>query len=213
MASQSYYDSKYFAWQKSISEFGGWANKTKFATFISKDDVVLDFGCSGGYLLKNIDCKKKIGVEINSSANEAARENGLEVYQFLDNVPDNYVDKIISNNALEHTHYPLEELKKLRNKLRNNGKIIFIVPCENISYKYKPNDVNQHLYSWSPMGIGNLFTVAGFSVIEVKPYIHKWPPHYMKIAKLGRKIFDLVCKIYGQYERTWFQIRIVAEKK
>ncbi|MCL2705357.1 MAG: class I SAM-dependent methyltransferase [Spirochaetaceae bacterium] len=212
MTSQLYYDSKYFAWQKAIGEFGGWANKTKFAAFISKEDVVLDFGCGGGYLLKNIDCKKKIGVEINSSAHETARENGLEIYQFLDNVPDNYVDKIISNNALEHTHHPLEELKKLQTKLRNSGKIIFIVPCENISYKYKPEDVNQHLYSWSPMCIGNLFTLAGFSVIEVKPYIHKWPPHYMKIAKLGRKIFNFVCKIYGQYERTWFQIRIVAEK-
>ena len=75
-----HYDSKYFDWQKSMNIFGGWANKTKFSDFISKDDVVLDFGCSAGYLLKNIDCKKKIGVEINSSAHESARENGLEVY-------------------------------------------------------------------------------------------------------------------------------------
>jgi len=93
-----------------------------------------------------------------------------------------------------------------------NGKIIFVVPCENINYAYKPGDINQHLYSWSPMGIGNLFTLAGFSVIESKPYIHKWPPNYLKIARFGRKIFDFTCRLYGQYERTWFQVRIVAEK-
>jgi predicted Zn-ribbon and HTH transcriptional regulator len=154
-----------------------------------------------------------VGVEINSTAAETARENGIAIYNFVDDVPDNYVNIIISNNALEHTHYPLEELKKLYKKLKNKGKIIFIVPCENISYKYKPNDINQHLYSWSPMCIGNLFTLAGFSVIESKPYIHKWPPHYIKIAKMGgRKIFDIVCRIYGQMKREWFQVKIIAEK-
>ena len=211
--SNCYYDEKYFDWQKSIGEFGGWANLTKFSSFISKDDDVLDFGCGGGYLLKNIECKKKTGIEINSSAAEIARENGLEVYFSSDDVPDDYIDVIISDNALEHTHYPLNELKKLYKKLRRNGKIIFVVPCENISYAYKQNDINQHLYSWSPMCIGNLFALAGFSVIESKPYIHKWPPYYTKIAKLGgRKTFDAVCRIYGQLKREWFQVRIIAEK-
>jgi len=180
--------------------------------YISKEDVVLDFGCGGGFLLKNLDCKKRIGVEINPSAAETARHNGIEVYNQVDDVFDNSVDIIISNNALEHTHYPLDELKKLFFKLKTGGKIVFVVPCENISYRYKPNDINQHLYSWSPMCIGNLFTLAGFKVIKSVPYIHKWPPHYMRIAKLGRKIFDIFCRIYGKCERTWFQVYIVAEK-
>jgi SAM-dependent methyltransferase len=207
-----HYDKRYFDWQKSIGEFGGWANKTKFSEYIDKENDVLDFGCGGGFLLKNIECKKKAGVEINPTAAETARNNGLEVYHSSDEVPDEYVDIIISNNALEHTHYPLDELKKLFKKLKPDGKIIFVVPCENISYHYKPNDINQHLYSWSPMGIGNLFSTAGFSVIESKPYIHKWPPDYIKAAKFGRKVFDMVCRIYGQYERTWFQVRIIAKK-
>lgn len=207
-----YYDNKYFDWQKSIGEFGGWANKTKFSAFISKNDDVLDFGCGGGFLLANLECKKKIGIEINPSAAETAKEKGFEIYRFLDDCPDNYVDIIISNNALEHTHHPLDELKKLYSKLRKNGKIIFVVPCENISYEYKPNDINQHLYSWSPMGIGNLFTLAGFSIIESKPYIHKWPPNYLKIAKYGRRFFDISCRIYGRVKREWFQVRIIAVK-
>ncbi|GHV74504.1 hypothetical protein AGMMS49940_18060 [Spirochaetia bacterium] len=203
-----------------MGEFGGWANKTKFSAFISSDDEVLDFGCGGGYLLKNIDCKKKIGVEINPAAGEEARKNGIEVYQQINNVPDDYVDIIISLNALEHTHYPLDELKQLYKKLRKNGKIVFVVPCENISFKYKPNDINQHLYSWSPMCIGNLFTLAGFSVIESRAYIHKWPPLYKKITKIGgRKIFDLFCRICGKPDvcplgetagRGWYRKRMAA---
>ena len=44
-----HYDDDYFDWQAEAGEFGGWANQTKFVDYISKDDVVLDFGCGGGY--------------------------------------------------------------------------------------------------------------------------------------------------------------------
>jgi len=207
-----HYDEKYFDWQKSLGEFGGWANKTKYTEYVSEEDIVLDFGCGGGFLLKNIECKGKIGVELNPSAAETARKNGIEVYCKTDEISDESIDIIISNNALEHTHHPLDELKKLYTKLKPGGKIVFVVPCENISYGYKPNDINQHLYSWSPMCIGNLFTLAGFKVIKSVPYIHKWPPRYKRIAKFGKNIFDIACRLYGRYERTWFQVHIVAEK-
>jgi len=209
---KQHYDETYFDWQKSMGEFGGWANKIIYEKHISADHVVLDFGCGGGFVLKNLECKKRIGIELNPSAAETARQNGLEVYSHVDDVADDSVDIIISNNALEHTHHPFDELKKLYKKLKAGGKIIFVVPCENISYRYKPQDINQHLYSWSPMCIGNLFTLAGFNVIESSPYIHKWPPNYLKVAKFGRRVFDFLSRIYGQYERTWFQVYIHAEK-
>jgi hypothetical protein len=64
------------------------------------------------------------------------------------------------------------------------------------------------------MCIGNLFTEAGFTVIEAKPYIHKWPRGYRFIAKIcGRRLFDMVCRLYGRMERRWFQVRVVAEKR
>jgi SAM-dependent methyltransferase len=209
----NHYDENYFAWQSSIGEFGGWANQTKFTQYIKDDCDVLDFGCGGGFLLDGIRCRKKVGVEINPSAAEAARSKGIEVFECAEKVPDDYVDTIISNNALEHTLLPLGELQVLYRKLRKGGRIIFVVPCESISYRYKPKDVNHHLYSWSPMCLGNLFTEAGFSVIESKPYIHKWPPKYRLIAKLGgRRLFEIAAGIYGRVERSWFQVRIVAEK-
>jgi SAM-dependent methyltransferase len=209
----SHYNKSYFNWQSSIGEFGGWANQTKFVDYISPKDTVLDFGCGGGFLLKEINCKKRVGIEVNKSALKTARENGIEVYSNMKNVPNNSVDVIISNNALEHTLLPLDELKSLYKKLKKGGKIIFIVPCESISYKFRAHDINHHLYSWSPMCIGNLFTEAGFTIIESKPYIHKWPPYYNLIAKVfGRKLFEIICRIYGQLERTWFQVRIVGKK-
>ncbi len=100
----THYDNKYFAWHAPLGEFGGWANQSKFIEFINADSKVLDFGCGGGYLLKNISCKKKVGVEVNPSAVEIAKKNGVEVFGSVREVPDTYVDVVISNNALEHTH-------------------------------------------------------------------------------------------------------------
>ncbi|MDR0639266.1 MAG: class I SAM-dependent methyltransferase [Spirochaetaceae bacterium] len=121
---KSFYNEEYFNWQKSIGKFGGWANQTKFVEYITDEDVVLGFGCGGGFLLKNLRGKKKIEVEINHSAAETARQNGIEVYNQVDDVSDDSVDVIISNNALEHTHYPLGELRNLYKKLKKGGIIV-----------------------------------------------------------------------------------------
>lgn len=210
----THYDDKYFDWQASIGDFGGWANQSKFVGYISSNSRVLDFGCGGGFLLKGIQCSTKVGIEVNPSSAETARKNGIDVFGSVEELPDDYFDVIISNNALEHTLQPLVELKSLYKKLKFGGKIIFVVPCESINFEYKANDINHHLYSWSPMCIGNLFTEAGFSIIESKPYIHKWPPKYRLIAKLGGRIlFEIACRIYGRIERSWFQVRVIAEKK
>jgi SAM-dependent methyltransferase len=210
----THYDGEYFKWQASIGEFGGWANQTKFRDYISSDDRVLDFGCGGGFLLRNLKCGKRVGVEVNPAAFETARRNGIEVFARADDVPDDHVDVVISNHALEHALRPLDELKALYRKLRRGGKIVFVVPCEAISTKHRPDDVNHHLYTWSPMCLGNLFSEAGFHVIESKAYIHKWPPLYRYVAALGRRpFFELACRIYGHLARSSFQVRVVAEKR
>lgn len=210
----SFYNKEYFSWQSSIGEFGGWANETKFSSFINKSDKVLDFGCGGGYLLKHIDCFEKIGIDVNPEALKSANENGIQTYLSTNELSSNSVDLIISNHALEHVVDPLGTLQELYRILIPQGKIVFVVPCETIHVKFSTSDKNHHLFSWSPMSLANLFSESGFTVIESKPYIHKWPPHYRSIAKLGgRKVFDFVCKLYGRVKKSDSQVRIVAQKK
>ena len=208
-----HYDQRYFEWQAPIGEFGGWANLGKFAKYVSLTSRVLDFGCGGGFLLKHMACGRKIGVEVNPAAAAVARKNGVEVFGSLEEVPDEFVDVVISNNALEHAHQPLDVLRALFKKIVRGGTMVFFVPCESISRKYRKNDINRHLYSWSPMCIRNLFEEAGFAVVESKAFIHKWPPFHRLIARVaGRRLFDFACRIYGRMERSWFQVRIVAQK-
>ena len=58
-----------------IGKFGAIFNKNKFTPYIKKSDVVLDFGCGGGYLLNNIECAEKYGLEINEVAIEKQKKN------------------------------------------------------------------------------------------------------------------------------------------
>ena len=209
-----HYDAAYFQWQARQGDFTGWAAWGKFSPYISAEDVVLDFGCGGGFLLKSIQCGKKLGVEVNPAALETARRNGVEIYTDADHVPDDSVDVLISNHALEHTLDPLQELKTLLRKVRPGGKVVFYVPCDTIHVKYDPSDVNHHLFTWNPMCLGNLFTEAGYSVKECKAYTHRWPPRIAQtLAKIGgRPLFELGCKITGSLTRISFQVRLLAER-
>ena len=215
-AASDYYDGNYFNWQKDIGAFGGWANAHKFEGQISSSDVVVDFGCGGGFLLANLNCHRKIGIEPNIVAREYAATIGIECYESARelelHIGPESVDVVISNNVLEHTLNPLQELLNLYPLLKMGGRIHFFVPCDSIAYKYDADDRNYHLYSWSPQNLGNLFLEAGYAISYSRPFIHKWPPGYMKLAKLGWPIFNILCRIYGQIDRSWFQVEIVAIK-
>ena len=213
--SAHHYGETYFGWQSTIGEFGAWANLSKFRDFIRSEDNVLDFGCGGGYLLQALRCRGKLGIEVNETARQEAASRGVTTFRQAADVSEEWADLIISNHALEHTHSPLSELQALYPRLKPGGKIVFVVPSEAISKRYRPNDVNHHLYTWSPMCLGNLFTEAGFVVESSLPYIHSWPKHYRRIARLsnrmgGRWLFDFCCRVQGRLNRTCYQTRIIA---
>lgn len=212
----THYDAGYYDWQRDIGEFGGWADQYKFRDSIRQDDTVIDFGCGGGFLLKNLNCKKKIGIEPNPSAVDSIRSlNMLHFYNAVDalqELGEGVADVIISNHALEHTLNPLQEIKNLRPLLKPGGIIHFVVPCEAISCLYRTSDINHHLYTWCPQNLGNLFTEAGYQVEYSKPYIHKWPRYYRHIARLGWPVFNLACRIYGHLQRSSFQVELKATK-
>ncbi|MBJ6723165.1 class I SAM-dependent methyltransferase [Geomesophilobacter sediminis] len=210
----TYYDENYFAFQRDMGEFSGWAETPKFAQYIPAGATVIDFGCGGGFILKNLNCARKIGVEINDTARMVAkRENGLEVVKFAHELKDSVADVIISNHALEHCFSPHAELSTLLDKLKPGGRIVFYVPCESIDYRWKPDNVHMHLYTWNPMTLGNLFISAGYEVEGVDSYFFKWPPRYRTVAKFGRRAFDAVCHFYGLLTRNNSQVRVVARKK
>ncbi len=213
-----HYDADYFDWQRKIGMFGGKANSFRFQKSIKKSDTVIDFGCGGGFLLSNLICNKKFGIEPNISCRDQLKLNNIEAYfspqEMLEAKGSNFADVIISNNALEHTLNPFLELKALHSLLKKGGVIHFAVPCDSFKLKYKPNNRDYHLYSWSPMNIGNLFNEAGFKVYKANlAKLQRWPPFYKKLQKLfGWKGFFFCCSVFSILESSWKQIEIIAQK-
>lgn len=207
-----HYDKAYFDWQKKIGIVGGYLNKFKFEEHIKKEDIIMDFGCGGGYLLDNFDNKNKIGFEINTSAWDEIKKKGIAVYNNFDDISNNFIDVIISNHAMEHVPNPFNTLKQLYNKLKKNGKLIIVIPCEQPSEKsfyYRENDINQHLYTWCPMTFGNLCKLSGFKIITCESLQHQWCPDYLSCYKDDN--FNKRCIDYAIKNKN-YQVKLVATK-
>ncbi|MDG3086929.1 glycosyltransferase [Vibrio hannami] len=108
--------------------------------FIEPNSRALDIGCwegaLGKHLIENKNCIVD-GVELNVNAANKAKEVYREVYvsdvESLDLafLNDTY-DYIVCADVLEHLLDPMETLKKIKQKLNKNGKLIVSVP--NVGY-------------------------------------------------------------------------------
>lgn len=71
---------KYFEWQDRNGTIGGKIEARKFRPYIKSMDCVLDFGRGGGHILQNLDCARRVGVEINPAARAVATKAGIECH-------------------------------------------------------------------------------------------------------------------------------------
>jgi predicted O-linked N-acetylglucosamine transferase (SPINDLY family)/SAM-dependent methyltransferase len=203
----------YFQWQRGMGQFSAKVDSFKFTEFIEPDAVVVDFGCSGGYLLKEIICREKLGVEANGYGRREAEKNGIRTVETVNEIPDNFADLVISHHVLEHVDNPVETLRELRKKLKPAGKIVFVVPHQDIRESFNPKDPNHHLYTWNQQTLGNLFRHAGFRIVAIDSIQHQWPPDYEDLyRRVGADEFHRRCRQFAKKNQN-YQLRIVAEKE
>lgn len=140
-----------------------------FSPYIPEDSTVLDFGCGTGSILNNIRCARRIGIEINEPSISVALKSGIEVLRNVAEVPDRIVDVVITHHALEHVQEPFKVLVQLSSKLKEGGRIVVVVPAEEPRRRHnrtwRQND-DRHLYSWTPLTMGNLLEAAGYKVTD-----------------------------------------------
>jgi len=213
---KSYYNQKYFDLQHGLGRFNGVMDAWKFRPYIKPADRVLDFGCGGGYILKEQQCAKKYGIEINPAAGKIAESNGIEVYSSSQAAlvgMGQPVDIVISNHALEHTLQPATELQGLRALLRQGGLLVMYLPLVAWSKEgaYDPGDWCQHLYCWTPQNIGNLLATCGYDVREARLVHHLVPPFVTLIKGWPEWLRNTLCYAWSRASRL-SQTMVVAVK-
>eukprot|EP00965_Chrysotila_dentata_P000794 25135-Pleurochrysis_carterae.AAC.1 len=164
-----YYDEKYFAWQmKQGIKKARLSNYSQILKIQSNFHTILDFGAGTGAILSSIPAAKRIAVEFNPSARRymAKVHPDIVAYQYPEQVPDNSVDIVYSTSVIEHVECPIQELRELRLKLKEGGKIIIGIKNEGVELwrGWQPNNKDNHLYTWNSMLLGNLLRGAGFYV-------------------------------------------------
>ena len=207
------YQAGYFDWQSQVGKFGGKANLFKFQKLIKPDDKVLDYGCGGGFLLSELVCGRRVGLDINPIIQAP---EGVEIYRqysALKNlVGSGFFDVVISNHSLEHIENPSQALMECFDLLKPGGTIIVVVPSESHWVRYRTGDINNHIVTFAPINLGNLLALTGFDVLSVKRLFHKWPPKHLVIAKLSWGLFHLSSYIYGIFKFKSIQLIAVAQK-
>jgi len=76
---------------------------------------------------------------------------------------------------------------------------------------YHKDDIDQHLFAWTPLSIGNLFGLAGFKEIKIKIISKAWSPKMFFLMKISRLVFELSQTMFSILKKRR-QLLIVAKK-
>jgi SAM-dependent methyltransferase len=209
---------EYFRWQQSLGSSGAAIEARAFQKYINEHDCVLDFGCGGGFLLKHLSCGRRLGVEINPAARQVAKQNGVECFSDLSEVPNQLADIVISNHALEHVPSPVAVLTELHRLMKPRAVLVLKLPIDDwrTQRQFDPDDINCHLYTWTPQLLFNCLKVSGFDkdLIDIKVLTHSWFPGFGKAYKLlPGFIFDAGCTAFAILKRRRQLIAIVQSPR
>lgn len=182
---------QYSALQDTYSEqvWDSWIDETKEdddrrAAMIEKqggglDGNVLDFGCGNGGFLRRIkkqgNMARAFGVELDKTTRTHLLQEEIEVFESIDNIDQSIKFDIITMfHVIEHLEDPYEMMKKLRDRLTDNGLLIVETPNAEdalISQYHSESFMDftfwsAHLFLYNSYSLEMLMNNCGFSTVN-----------------------------------------------
>lgn len=158
--------------------------------FPASGKTMLDIGCGEGAFGKTVmdgHSAEVWGIDFDQQSIDIARGTLSKVFcgdifQLLDDIPDNYFDAIYFNDVLEHLVDPYALLELVRQKLTANGVVVASIP--NLRYfrvlaqillkkdfRYEKKGVmdETHMRFFTQKSIDRMFVEAGYKVQHIQP--------------------------------------------
>ena len=188
----------------------------KFQADIRPTDTVLEYGVGYGWNLASLDCARKMGFDPSAFLAPELEKQGIEFIASTAALPDASADVIICHHVLEHLLSPAEALKEMHRLVKPAGRLLLVVPSEKSSRgdRYRPDDPNHHLYTWTVPLLANLVTDCGFQVeaARLAPYGYdRFAATRALRLHLGERGFRLIRKTL-QILRPLREVRLRASR-
>lgn len=156
--------------------------KNYIQKFVDKNDTVIDLGAGYCEFINNIECKKKIAVDLNRDTKKFAEKEvkviGVSIFK-LPAIYNNSADVVFLSNVLEHLGSKddvVNLLYRVNKILRKNGKIILLQPNIDLT-KEAYWDFIDHKVALNTKSIKEVLEITGF---EVSVFIKKFLPFTTK---------------------------------
>lgn len=146
---------------------------------------ILDIGCGTGAFLESLDDNKfeKYGIEVNKEGWQVCKEKKLKVFNkdiLRLNIQDKF-DVITLWHVLEHLEKPMENFKKIRKIMTDDGILICATPnTDSLGFKigrynWFHLDSPRHLVLYNKKSINYLNKKSGFKIIDFRYEYYDYP--------------------------------------
>ncbi len=155
-----------------LTEMNDEIRRFKYLKNKIKNKSLLDFGCGKGKFIKlaKKNTKNIAGLEISKQlVNYLSKK--FKIYEDIDKI-DQKFDIITLFHVLEHIPNQIETLKKLKNLINKNGKLIIEVPHANdllLNLKVFRNFTlwSEHLVLHTKLSLTKYLNTAGFKIYNI----------------------------------------------
>ena len=181
--------------------------------FLDLSSPVLDFGCSTGEFLAEINWPgERWGIEVNLSAATKAKENGLKIIDEQD-CSQGQFDVVILRGVIQHLKDPFNFLSKAHSWLTPGGHLVFLATpnAESIVYRMfgELPALDQPRNYWVP-GQRELISYCereGFAyVASRRPYLSSGYAKLSDFLKFGLRCLGFPMKVNFAFPGNMFDL-------
>lgn len=142
----------------------------KIAPHVRAEDTVVEFGVGHGWNLAALACRERIGFDVGAHVAPILRQHGIAFVERAEELRSGSTDVLICHHVLEHVADPAKTLAEFRRILAPQGRLLLFVPyeIERRFRRYRTDEPNHHLFSWTTQSLGNLVTDSGFAVASAR---------------------------------------------